>query len=82
MEKSAALAPLEEIPDLHAIRPGVDGVVLAWQGRRATFLPIMWQTFPDKAVFVAQLERKAGIPRGIERGEWQLWRYTAERFEE
>ena len=76
------LTPLERIADLDAIRPGVDGIVLSWQDRRATFLPIMWQTFPDQATFVAQLERKAGIPRGTDRGELQLWRYTAERFEE
>jgi AmmeMemoRadiSam system protein A len=76
------LTPLEPIADLDAIRPGIDGVVLAWHGHRATFLPIMWHTFPDKATFVAQLEHKAGIPRGTDRRELQLWRYTAERFEE
>jgi AmmeMemoRadiSam system protein A len=78
----SVLTPLEPIADLDAVEPGVHGLVLAWQGRRATFLPIMWETFPDKATFVAQLEHKAGIPRGTDRRELQLWRYTAERFEE
>jgi AmmeMemoRadiSam system protein A len=78
----SVLTPLEPIPDLDALEPGVHGLVLAWKGQRATFLPIMWETFPDKPTFVAQLERKAGIPRGIDRRELQLWRYTAERFEE
>ncbi len=78
----SVLTPLEAIPDLDAVEPGVHGLVLAWRGQRATFLPVMWETFPDKATFVAQLERKAGIPRGTDRRELQLWRYTAERFEE
>jgi AmmeMemoRadiSam system protein A len=76
------LTPLERIADLDAIEAGVHGVVLAWQGRRATFLPVMWETFADKASFVAQLVRKAGIPNSIDRGELELWRYMAERFEE
>jgi len=76
------LTALEPIPDVAAIRPGVDGVVLAWRGRRATFLPVMWETFPDTATFVAQLEHKAGIPRGRDPRELHLWRYGAERFEE
>jgi AmmeMemoRadiSam system protein A len=76
------LTPLERVPDLDAIEPGVHGVVLAWHGRRATFLPVMWETFSDKVTFVDQLVRKAGIPRGVDRRELELWRYTAERFEE
>ncbi|HEY3806460.1 MAG TPA: AmmeMemoRadiSam system protein A [Kofleriaceae bacterium] len=76
------LTPLERVPDLEAIEPGVHGVVLAWHGRRATFLPVMWETFPDKATFVDQLVRKAGIPKGVDPGDLELWRYMAERFEE
>lgn len=75
----SVLTPLEQIAGIAAIEPG-DGVVLEWRGHRATFLPIMWETFPDKAAFVAQLERKAGIPASAER-EVNVWRYTAERFE-
>lgn len=76
------LSPLEPIAGLDAIQPGVDGIVLAWRGRRATFLPIMWRTFPDRRRFVAELERKGGIPRDADPRELQVWRYGAERFEE
>jgi AmmeMemoRadiSam system protein A len=75
----SVLTPLEPIDGIAAIQPG-DGVVIEWHGHRATFLPIMWETFPDKATFVAQLARKAGIPTSVQ-GEIAVWRYTAERFE-
>ena len=75
----SVLTPLELIGGIDEIRPG-DGVVIEWRDRRATFLPIMWETFRDKATFVAQLERKAGIPPSVE-PELTVWRYAAERFE-
>ncbi|HEY1552306.1 MAG TPA: AmmeMemoRadiSam system protein A [Kofleriaceae bacterium] len=75
----SVLTPLELIDGIAAIQPG-DGVVIEWHGRRATFLPIMWETFPDKPTFVGQLLRKAGIARSVE-PDIQVWRYTAERFE-
>jgi AmmeMemoRadiSam system protein A len=75
----SVLTPLEPIDGIAAIQPG-DGVVLEWHGHRATFLPIMWETFPDKATFVAQLAHKAGIPASVE-PEVHVWRYAAERFE-
>jgi AmmeMemoRadiSam system protein A len=74
----SVLTPLEPIDGIAAIQPG-DGIVIEWRGRRATFLPIMWETFPDKAAFVAQLLRKAGIAAGAQ--AIQVWRYGAERFE-
>ena len=58
-----------------ALRPGMDGVIIASGGRRATFLPAVWETLPDPAEFVHQLERKAGI-RGWPRGA-RAWRYTS-----
>ena len=58
-----------------ALRPGVDGVIIAAGGRRATFLPAVWETLPDRVAFVHQLERKAGM-RGWPRGA-RAWRYTS-----
>lgn len=44
------------------LRPGVDGVILSLGGRRATFLPQVWEELGDPAVFLARLKRKAGLP--------------------
>ncbi len=48
--------PIAGEDDLLAqLRPGVDGVVLAWRGRRATFLPQVWDTLAR----AARLHRRA-----------------------
>jgi AmmeMemoRadiSam system protein A len=86
---------LEELDDLHVelsilsvlepireadIRVGTDGVVIVHRGRRATFLPVMWRQLPDLATFMRELDRKAGLPRELDRRELQFWRYTTEHY--
>ncbi|GAB6088916.1 AmmeMemoRadiSam system protein A [Spirochaeta dissipatitropha] len=52
----------ETSEDLRAkLRPGVDGVVLSLRGRRATFLPQVWDRLPGVDAFMNQLCRKAGL---------------------
>ena len=46
---------------LHKLRPHVDGVVLNVSGRRATFLPQVWEQLPDATEFLDQLSAKAGL---------------------
>ncbi len=44
-----------------ALVPGRDGLVLRDDGRRAVFLPVVWESVPTPELFVAALCRKAGI---------------------
>jgi AmmeMemoRadiSam system protein A len=82
------LSPLEpivstdEFAALAQITPGVDGVVLGWQGERATFLPSMWSRLPDVREFVQALKAKAGLPATFWRADVKLWRYAVERYSE
>jgi AmmeMemoRadiSam system protein B/AmmeMemoRadiSam system protein A len=46
---------------VRAIRPNVDGVILADEDRRGLFLPAVWQTLPEPAEFVRHLKLKAGL---------------------
>lgn len=48
---------------LRRLRPGVDGVVLEIAGRRATFLPQVWEKLPEPGEFLAQLASKGGFAR-------------------
>jgi AmmeMemoRadiSam system protein A len=45
---------------LDMLRPGVDGVTLKLDNRRATFLPQVWESYPDPRVFLSLLAEKMG----------------------
>jgi MEMO1 family protein len=65
-----------------ALRPGEDGVILSWQGRRATFLPQVWEQLPDPRAFLAALKRKAGLAPDFWAPDVQLSRYRVRKFVE
>ena len=69
------LSLLEPIGGEGNIRVGTDGIVLYAAGRRATFLPVMWERLRDVPTFMAELKHKAGLPRTYA-GEIHLMRYT------
>ena len=75
------LSPLEPIASEADIRIGIDGIVLVYEFRRATFLPVMWERLKDKKTFMGELRRKAGLPRDFA-GQVQLMRYTVDHFED
>ena len=80
----SVLSPLEplvvtdEADLLHQLVPGRDGLVLDEEGRRATFLPTVWETLPDPRQFLAALKAKSGLPRDYwsERLRFQRYRTT------
>lgn len=77
--------PLEVVDERDAcsrLRPGVDGVVLIFDGRRATFLPQVWDKLPDPADFLARLKVKAGLLPDFWDPELRLARYSVTEFHE
>ena len=67
---------------LSQLRPGRDGVIFAAGGRRATFLPQVWEQLPAPADFMAHLRRKAGLPGDYWADDVRLWRYGVTAFVE
>lgn len=63
-----------------ALRPHTDGVLLRGAGRRGTFLPQVWESFPDPGEFLRQLKRKAGLPALGWEPSYQLFRYTVQKW--
>jgi MEMO1 family protein len=63
---------------LRQLRPGVDGLVIEDAGRRALFLPAVWESLPDAESFVGHLKLKAGLLRGHWSGGFKAWRFVAE----
>ena len=80
----SVLSPLERVivrdeAELIArLAPGEDGLVIAWRGRRATFLPKVWEQLPDPVVFLRHLKHKAGWPDDFWAADVEIWRYGTE----
>jgi AmmeMemoRadiSam system protein A len=47
---------------LDKLRPGIDGVMLTQNVKRALLLPQVWHRLPDKTQFLEAIAHKAGIP--------------------
>jgi AmmeMemoRadiSam system protein A len=64
------------------LRPGIDGLILDHDGRRATFLPQVWDAIPDPRDFIAALKRKAGWAHGFWGLRMNVFRYGATKWKE
>lgn len=70
----------DEDDALMQLRPGIDGVILDYQGHRATFLPQVWEQLPSPADFLSQLKRKAGLPGDFWSSAIALSRYSVQKW--
>lgn len=75
-----ALPVQSEAEAARELRPGVDGVVLEYEGSRATFLPQVWESLPDPIDFLAELRRKARLPARFWHPQLKVSRYTVEKY--
>src|SRR5713101_6118245 len=66
------------------LRPGVDGLILEQgeEGKRATFLPQVWEGLPDPEQFIAHLRQKAGIAADTDIRRCQVTRSTVLKWRE
>jgi AmmeMemoRadiSam system protein A len=64
------------------LRPGLDGLILEYGLRRATFLPQVWDALPDPRKFVAALKRKAGFPEDFWSPQMNVSRYGVTKWTE
>jgi len=64
---------------LQQVCAGKDGIILERDGRRATFLPQVWESLPDKRLFFNQLLDKAGLP-GTRLGACRVSRYRVVKW--
>lgn len=80
----SVLSPLEpvvvrsEAELLARLVPGEDGLVLAWRGSRATFLPKVWEQLGDPVEFLRHLKHKAGWSADFWAEDVEVWRYFTE----
>jgi len=72
-DEGAALAQLQ---------PHVHGVIFEYGHHRSTYLPQVWDTFADPAMFLATLKQKAGLPPNFWEPGVKLHTYTVAKFSE
>jgi AmmeMemoRadiSam system protein A len=80
----SVLSPLERVAVrseaelLAGLAPGEDGLVIAWRGSRATFLPKVWEQLRDPVDFLRHLKHKAGWSPDFWAEDVEVWRYFTE----
>ena len=67
---------------LAQLRPGVDGVIFEYGHHRSTFLPQVWEEFPDTNTFMGNLKYKGGLPPDFWDPAVKLSRYTVSKWRE
>jgi hypothetical protein len=78
--KSVAFADEDHL--LAQLVAGEDGVILEAEGRRATFLPQVWESISDKRQFLRELARKAGLPGDVRLARCRVSRYRVAKWKE
>jgi AmmeMemoRadiSam system protein A len=63
---------------IEQLRPGKDGIILLEHGRKATFLPSVWQSLKNKVEFLEHLKQKAGLDRHYWSGTIRILRYSVD----
>jgi len=72
----------DEADAIAKMQPGIDGITFESAGRRATFLPQVWEDLPEPSEFLRQLKHKAGFARDYWSDDVKLYRYGAIKFKE
>ena len=72
----------DEVDLVSQIEAGMDGLILEADGRRATFLPQVWEDIGDKRAFLAHLLRKAGLPADTRLTRCKVSRYRVSKWAE
>ncbi len=72
----------DEADLLAQIQAGEDGLILEADGRRATFLPQVWESIADKRAFLGELRRKAGLPEATRVTRCRISRYRVFKWKE
>ena len=63
---------------LQQLRSGIDGLIIEDAGRRATFLPSVWESLPEPVDFLRHLKLKAGLSERHWSDSMKVHRYVVE----
>ena len=80
LSEQESLAFSSEHDALSQLRVGIDGVVFTYGRHTSTFLPQVWENFPDAVEFMAHLKYKAGLPPDFWADDVRIARYTVAKW--
>ena len=72
----------DETDLLDQLQPGVDGLIIVADGRRATFLPTVWESLSEPRRFLAALKTKCGLEDDYWSPRLEFLRYRTTSFAE
>lgn len=72
----------DEADALEQLRPGVDGVIMAYGNKRGTFLPQVWEQLPSPRDFLSHLKMKSGLQPDFWDDGIKLFSYTVTKWQE
>ncbi len=72
----------DEASALAQLRPHLHGVIFEYGHHRSTYLPQVWDTFAEPAMFMATLKQKAGLPPNFWEPGVKLHTYTVAKLRE
>jgi AmmeMemoRadiSam system protein B/AmmeMemoRadiSam system protein A len=67
----------DEADLLGQLRPGIDGLIIDDLGRRALFLPSVWEEVPEPRLFLTLLKLKAGMAEDHFSGTFRAQRFRS-----
>lgn len=62
------------------LEPDRDGLIITGDGKRALFLPSVWESLPEPQRFLSSLMQKAGMRPDVWPRDMQAFRFTTESF--
>jgi len=65
---------------LSQLQPGIDGLIIEEGKLKATFLPSVWESLPDKHDFLNHLKIKTGLSENYWSNSIKAQRYTVDDF--
>ena len=75
LTRPSPIACASEEDLLRQLDPGLDGLIIADQGKQALFLPAVWNETADPRQFLAQLKLKAGLAADHWSPEFKAYRF-------
>ncbi len=76
----SAMTIADEANLLAQLRPGIDGLIIQDKGKRAVFLPSVWEGLPQPETFLHRLKLKAGFAADHWSKTFQASRFIAEEM--